>query len=180
MLYEFLANLLKSFLTHSHITANLLTATLVPIVKDKLGDVSSTKNYRSIAISSLILKLIDWVIILSYGHKLKTNEFQFGFQQQSSTSLCSWLAFETIDSYLRKGSTVFGCLLDCTKAFDTVDHAKLFLKLKKVGIPPVVIRLLICIYRKQTALVKWKGNSSSCFSIRNGVRQGAVISPLFF
>ena len=152
----------------------------MPIVKDKLGDVSSTKNYRSIAISSLILKLIDWVIILSYGHKLKTNEFQFGFQQQSSTSLCSWLAFETIDSYLRKGSTVFGCLLDCTKAFDTVDHAKLFLKLKKAGIPPVVIRLLICIYRKQTALVKWKGNSSSCFSIRNGVRQGAVISPLFF
>ena len=180
ILYEYLANLLKSFMIHSHITGNLLSATLVPIVKDKLGDVSSTKNYRSIAISSLILKLIDWVIILNYGHKLKTNDFQFGFQQQSSTSLCSWLAFETIDSYLRKGSTVFGCLLDCTKAFDTVDHAKLFLKLKKAGLPPVVIKLLICIYREQTAVVKWKGNASSCFSIRNGVRQGAVISPLFF
>ena len=120
------------------------------------------------------------MIIDRYGHLLRTNDFQFGFQPCSSTSLCSWMVFETIDCYLRHGSTVYGCLLDCTKAFDTIMHSKLFEKLIAAKVPPIVIRILICIYRKQTAKVRWKGYHSEEFPIRNGVRQGAVISPLFF
>ena len=129
---------------------------------------------------SLILKLLDWVLILNYGHLLKSSELQFGFQQLSNTSLCSWLVYETIDNYLRNGSTVYGCLLDCTKAFDTVEHSKLFQKLLDAEVPKIIIRLLIVIYRQQTANVRWKNQVSERFEIRNGVRQGAVISPLFF
>ena len=62
----------------------------------------------------------------------------------------------------------------------TVQHSKLFGKLVDANVPLVVIRLLICIYRNQTARVRWKGELSAEFQIRNGVRQGAVISPLFF
>ena len=123
---------------------------------------------------------MDWVIIIQYGYLFGTNEFQFDFQQLSSTSLCSWMVSETIDYYLRNGSQVYGCLLDCTKAFDTVQHSKLFLKLVDARVPLVVIRLLICIYRNQTARVRWNSDLSEEFPIRNGVRQGAVISPLFF
>ena len=85
ILFEYLAAIIKAF----HVTSSLLVATLVPIVKDKLADLCSSKNYRSIAISSLILKLLDWIILLNYGHLLKTNDFQFGFQKSSNTSLCS-------------------------------------------------------------------------------------------
>ena len=85
-----------------------------------MGDLGTSKNYRSIAISSLLLKLIDWVVMILYGDLLKANDLQFGFQQCSSTSLCSWMVLETIDSYLRNGSPVYGCSLDCSKAFDTV------------------------------------------------------------
>ena len=130
ILYDQLADLLKSFLVHSHVPNSLLTATLVPIVKDKLGDLGTSKNYRSIAISSLLLKLIDWVVMILYGDLLKANDLQFGFQQCSSTSLCSWMVLETIDSYLRNGSPVYGCLLDCSKAFNTSKHSKLFSKLR--------------------------------------------------
>ena len=90
------------------------------------------------------------------------------------------MVFETIDWYLRNGSIVYGCLLDCTKAFDTILHSKLFEKLLDAKVPPVIIRLLIYIYRRQTAKVQWKEMYSEEFPIRNGVRQGAVISPLFF
>ena len=165
---------------HGHVTETLLVATLVPIVKDKLADLCSSKNYRSIAISSLILKLLDWIILLNYGHLLKSNDFQFGFQKFSNTSLCSWVVYETIDQYLREGSTVFGCLLDCTKAFDTIEHSRLFQKLIDSKMPLIIVRLLIIIYRRQTANVRWKGQLSDEFLIRNGVRQGAVISPIFF
>ena len=126
------------------------------------------------------MKLLDWVILLNYGHLLKNNDFQFGFQQLSNTSLCSWMVYETVDQYLRNGSTVYGCLLDCTKAFDTIEHSLLFQKLLDAGVPPVIVRLLICIYRNQTANVRWKGVFSKEFLIRNGVRQGAVISPILF
>lgn len=180
ILHEHLANTLKAFTVHGHVTDHLLKATLVPLVKDKLGDICSSKNYRSIAISSLILKLLDWVLIINYGHLLKSNEFQFGFQQFSNTSLCSWLVYETIDQYIRGGSTVYGCLLDCTKAFDTVEHSRLFEKLLEAGVPRIIVRLLIFIYRNQTASVRWNSQTSEEFQIINGVRQGAVISPILF
>ena len=120
------------------------------------------------------------MILLSYEHLIKSNDFQFGFQSQSTTSLCSWVMYETIDQYVRKGSVVYGCLLDCTKAFDTVQHSTLFTKLLEASMPPIVVRLLIFVYRKQMANVRWKSSYSDVFPIRNGVRQGAIASPVLF
>ena len=88
-----LEDMIKSFLIHGHVPEILLLATLVPIVKDKLCDLCSSANYRSIAISSIILKLMDWLIISIYGHVLKFDQFQFGLQELSSTI--------DIDSYSR-------------------------------------------------------------------------------
>ena len=107
ILFSHLSALLKSFLVHSFVPSKLLVATLVPIVKDKLADLCSSSNYRSIAIGSLVLKILDWVILLNYGHLLKSDDFQFGFQPGSSTSLCSWMVYETIDRFLRDGSIVY-------------------------------------------------------------------------
>ena len=140
----------------------------------------SSKNFRSIAISSLILKLMDWLIIDIYGHLLKCDDLQFGFQELSSTSLCSWVVYETIDQYIRRGSKIYGVLMDCTKAFDTVKHSILFQKLLDAKVPFIIVRLLVCIYRKQTADVRWKNKYSYEFTIRNGVCQGTVFSPLLF
>ena len=86
-------------------TEFLVLAFLVPIVKDKLDELCSFKNYRSIAIISLILKLLDWVLLLNYRHLLKCDDLKFGFQE-----LCSWLVYDTIDQYIRKGCMVYGCL----------------------------------------------------------------------
>ena len=62
-LYDKLSSILQGCLIHGHVTIILLLATLVPIIKDKLGSQNASKNYRSIAISSILLKLIDWVFI---------------------------------------------------------------------------------------------------------------------
>ena len=59
LLAELLCILVKAYLIHGHVTWFLLLATLVPIIKDKLGSINSSKNYRSIAISSLILKMLE-------------------------------------------------------------------------------------------------------------------------
>ena len=70
ILFEHLEFIIKSFLIHGHVSTVLLLATLVPLIKDKLGNMCTSKNYRSIAIRSLLLKIFDWVIILLFGEAL--------------------------------------------------------------------------------------------------------------
>ena len=125
-----------------------MISTLIPLVKDKLGDITAINNYRSIALSSLILKVFDWVVLLLYSDDLTVDELQFSFQQNTSTSMCTWLAVEAIECFMRDGSDVYVCVMGMTKAFDTVQHSKLFWKLVDKGIPPIYIRLLLIMYEK--------------------------------
>ena len=55
---------------------SLLLATVVPLIKDKLGPTNISKNYRSIAISSILLKLIDWVFIILIGTSFALYDFK--------------------------------------------------------------------------------------------------------
>ena len=55
--YEILAVIFWHFVTHGHVSSFLMLSVLIPMIKDKLGDISSSDNYRSIALSSLIIKV---------------------------------------------------------------------------------------------------------------------------
>ena len=109
-----LSTILQAFLIHGHVTIILLLATLVPIIKDKLGSNNVSKNYRSIAISSILLKLIDWVFIILFGVKFGLNDIQFAYQVGCSTTMCTWAVLETVDFFLKNGSEVFSCAMDMT------------------------------------------------------------------
>ena len=74
---------------------------------------------------------------------------------------------------------MYVCLLDLSKAFDTVKHDILFKKLSE-KIPPLFLRVVIFSYLHQKCAVKWGNLLSGYFSVTNGVRQGAVASPTFF
>ena len=66
------------------------------------------------------------------------------------------------------------------KAFDTVQHSALFKKLLERGIPSSYVRLLMVMYSRQSANVRWNGDVSKQFPITNGVKQGAVLSAILF
>ena len=106
ILHEHLANIFRSYLVHGHISKVLMLSTLVPLLKDKLGDQCASSNYRSIALSSLILKIFDWVLILICEKELIFDDLQFSYQANCSTNMCSWMVVETIDFFLRNGSEV--------------------------------------------------------------------------
>ena len=143
--YENLSIILQSFLIHGHVTLILLLATLVPIIKDKLGSITSSKNYRSIAISSIILKLIDWIFLMLFGVHFCLNDLQFAYQAGCSTTMCTWAVLETVDWFMKNGSEVFTCAMDMTKAFDLTLHSLLFKKMLKAGFPPIFLRLFVII-----------------------------------
>ena len=175
-LFENLAAAIQSFLIHGHVTHYLLLATLVPLVKNKLGNLNSSKNYRTIAISSLILKLFDWIIILLFGDRLGIDDLQFAYQPGVSANMCTWTVIETVSYFTRNGGDVFCCLMDMTKAFDLVKHSILFRKFLKAGLSVIFVRVLIFIYINQYANINWNSNFSTIFSMTNGVRQGAILS----
>lgn len=179
LLTDYFTILIQSFLIHGYVPNELLSCSLKPIVKDKLGDKCSSDNYRAIGISSLILKVVDWVILILYGTQLKPSQLQFGFQKKNSTSMCSWTVIETINYFNNRDTPVFTCFLDISKAFDLVNFEKLFTKLID-RISPIFIRLLSYIYMHQICCMQWDGIKSKEFKVQCGVRQGAVLSPILF
>ena len=132
-----LAMMIRCFIYHGHVSKFLLISSLIPLLKDKFSDRTLSKNYKSIAISSLICKLIDIIIIDFYGDVFRTDKLQFGFQSESSTSMCTWSAIETIGYYNRNKTNVHDCLVGLSKAFDKMHHSKLFTKLLEKGLPPM-------------------------------------------
>ena len=97
-----------------------------------------------------------------------------------STTMCSWLLQETMKHYQTEGSNVYCSLLDSTKAFDRVNFAKLFKILREKGLPAGIVRFLYNMYISQKARIRWDGEYSESFNVSNGVRQGAVLSPIFY
>ena len=72
------------------------------------------------------------------------------------------------------------CLVDYTKAFDSVDHNKLWKILKEVGIPDHLTYFLRNLYAGQKTTVRTRHGTTDWFQIGKGVLQGCVVSPCLF
>ena len=153
---------------------------MVPLPKGCWSDYSNSKKLRALTISSLLGKILDNIILNIESNNLFTNDLQFSFKANSSTTMCTTMIRETISYFVNKGSNVYGMVLDATKAFDRINYCKLFRILLERNINPLICRLLLNMYTNQKLRVKWANEFSSIFSVSNGVKQGGVISPLLF
>ena len=76
--------------------------------------------------------------------------------------------------------TTYFCFTECAKAFDCVDHHKLWNILKEMGIPDHLTCLLKNLYAGQKATVRSQHGTTDWFQIGKGVRQGCLLSPCLF
>ena len=79
-----------------------------------------------------------------------------------------------------KKKTIYFCFIDYAKAFDCVDHNKLWKILQEMGIPDHVTCLLTNLYAGQEATVRTGHGTTDWFQIGKGVRQGCILSPCLF
>ena len=88
-------------LSHGVAPTGLLLSTMVHVSKDKRGSKSDSNNYRAIAISSILGKLFDSIIIKDQHLSLVTDDLQFGFKENSSTCTITYtqLLAEAIEYY---------------------------------------------------------------------------------
>ena len=75
---------------------------------------------------------------------------------------------------------IYSCFIDYAKAFDCVDHSKLWKILKENGIPDHLTCLLRNLYAAQEATVKTGHGTTDWFKIVKGVRQGCILSSCLF
>ena len=83
-----------------------------------------------------------------------------------------------MDYYNRVDRAVYASAMDLSKAFDLVSWEVLFSELLDRGVSPLALRCFMFIYSNQKCIARWGNAFSNTFSVQNGVRQGAVSSPV--
>ena len=75
---------------------------------------------------------------------------------------------------------IYFCFIDYAKAFDCVNHNKLWKILKEMGIPDHLTCLLRNLYAGQEATIRTGHGTTDWFQIGKGVHQGCILSPCLF
>ena len=90
------------------------------------------------------------------------------------------MILQTIEYYRNNGSNVYVLFLDCTKAFDKIKHNKMFDILVEKKVCPLILRIIKNMYTLNNSKIKWSNAQSEKFFIRNGVKQGGILSLKLF
>ena len=64
---------------HGHVPSQFGQGIVIPLVKDKHGDLCDTDNYRGITVSCIMSKLFEHCLMNKCGHYLYSSDLQFEF-----------------------------------------------------------------------------------------------------
>ena len=124
---------------------------VLPIVKNKVGDFTDVDNYRTIALSNAETKILEFFYaIIRLSDKTGIDIHQLAFKKGHSTGLCTNIRKQTVSYYLNRGSHVFSCFTDYTKALDRVNYWKLFGHMPDECSGVCFVKLLAFWYANQT------------------------------
>ena len=181
-----IAPVLQVIYTQSYQTGILptdwLTANVVPVYKK--GDKSNPVNYRPISLTSICCKTMEHIICHSILDHLNThtiiNPIQHGFRPGLSCQTQLILLVDEILEAMDQRHQVDLIMLDFSKAFDTVAHNKLLLKLEYFGIQLHTYSWIRTWLTNRTQKVVVEGETSNNLKVLSGVPQGTVLGPLMF
>ena len=129
-------------LKHSYLPHAMLDSVIIPLVKNKCGDLSDKNNYRPIAISCIISKVFENIILHRIEDYLWTTDNQFGFKAHHSTDLCVYALTEFIEYFKSRSTSVYVTFLDASKAFDKINHWLLFKKMIDRQMPLYLVKIV--------------------------------------
>ena len=105
---------------------------------------------------------------------------QFAYQKKLSCVNLSMTFQECIAHNAERGSKVYACFFDTSKAFDVVWHQGLFTKLFELGVNGKLWRTVLAMYTDMSSFVMANSIPSCPFPVRQSVRQGGVLSPWLY
>ena len=157
-------------------------ATVSPIHKG--GDRDNVTNYRPVSLTSVPLKIFEKLLRDRIVSHIMQNGLlsaqQHGFTRRRSCLTNLLVFLDEVTDRLDKGDEVEVCYFDFQKAFDSVNHRLLLLKMEGLKINRTVIAWTKAFLEQRTFHVKVEGSVSSEARIASGVPQGSVLGPLLF
>uniref|UniRef100_A0A4W2HWC6 RNA-directed DNA polymerase n=1 Tax=Bos indicus x Bos taurus TaxID=30522 RepID=A0A4W2HWC6_BOBOX len=152
----------------------------IPIPKE--GNAKECSNYCTIAVISHASKVMHKILqarLQQYVNR-ELPDVQAGFRKDRGTRDQIVNIHWIIEKASEFHKNIYFCFIDYAKAFDCVDHNKLWKILKEMGIPDHLTCLLRNLYTGQEATVRTGHETTDWFRIGKGVFQGCILSPCLF
>ena len=160
---------------------------IIPILKSKNGNITSKSNYRPIVLVTVCSKIMEiFFYCKTYVRLLMDLRITYGqiasfpIKRDTQLKYVFFLLKECMRHYCSYKTPVYACFFRSSKAFDCINHWKLFRKLVKRRCPVYILRVLVFWYQEQKLCVKWCDALSEYFSVSNGIKQGSILSPKLF
>ena len=155
---------------------------VIPIHKG--GSTQDINNFRPISLLSIFNKIMEKIMHKNLYSFLENQDIlyhnQFGFRKNNSTVYALAQITEMIKKSIDTGKFGCGIFIDLRKAFDTVNHDLLLMKLEHYGIRNNMLSWLKSYLTDRKQFVTFNGQSSELMHIKYGVPQGSVLGPLLF
>jgi hypothetical protein len=148
----------------------------------KKGDVEICDNYRGISLLSIPSKVLAKILYQRIETKVESqlHEAQCGFRKGRGCVDQIFNLKECISLARQKGKSLYMCFVDLRKAYDSVNRDLLWKAMREYGVSEKIIKIVNSLYENTRAKVRVKGKLSEFLSLKTGVKQGCVLSPLLF
>jgi len=149
-----LNKLFNLLIRHGYVPNLLGEGVIVPLLKDKNGDISSSENYRAITINSVLVKIFETCMLHKFKEFFYSHDLQFGFKRKFGCSAALFSAQQVVRYFSSRGSCVHIACLDASKAFDRVLHGRLLSKMRERDFPECFVLLVSNWYSKLSSVVR--------------------------
>ena len=154
------------------------------IPSHKKGSTKDVNNFRPISLLSIFSKIMEKLMTIRLTNFLDLHSIifpnQFGFRAGCSTTHSLISITETINKTIEQKKFGCGVFIDLKKAFDTVNHDILLLKLEHYGIRDMALLWFKSYLTDRKQYVSLNGSDSDIINITCGVPQGSVLGPILF
>ena len=162
--------------------SSLKSARVTPVFKK--GDRLNPTNYRPISVLKSINKIFERLLLSRLESFFETHNIitahQYGFRKNRGTDDAIMDILGSIRNSMLSKRYCIATFFDFSKAFDTLNHERLLVKLYKYGIRGVALDLVKSYLTGRTQSVSLKGRSSATCQLMQGVPQGSILGPWLF